>query len=59
MGLMVLPIWAISKLKLRKRKKYGLLAVFGAIACLLELARILDLLIDKTDPSYKYVVLPH
>lgn len=56
-GLMVLPIWAISKLKLRRRRKYGLLAVFGvgAIACLLELARILDLLIntdDKTDPSW-------
>ncbi|KUI56367.1 hypothetical protein VP1G_03751 [Cytospora mali] len=56
-GLMVLPIWAISKLKLSRRRKYGLLAVFGvgAIACLLELARILDLLIDtddKTDPSW-------
>ncbi|KAJ0119853.1 hypothetical protein J7T55_014059 [Diaporthe amygdali] len=56
-GLMVLPIWAISRLKVSKKRKYGLLAVFGlgAIACMLELGRILDLLLDtddKTDPSW-------
>lgn len=60
-GLMVLPIWAISKLKLNRRRKYGLLAVFGvgAIACLLELARILALLIgtdDKADPACEYTI---
>ncbi|KAI1136624.1 hypothetical protein F5Y05DRAFT_420029 [Hypoxylon sp. FL0543] len=56
-GLLLLPIVAISKLRLGKSKKRGLLAVFGIglIAALLELARVLDLLIDtddKTDPSY-------
>ncbi|KAI1107337.1 hypothetical protein F4804DRAFT_196633 [Jackrogersella minutella] len=56
-GLLILPIWAISKLRLDKNKKRGLIAVFGigVIAALLELARILALLIDtddKTDPSY-------
>lgn len=55
-GLMVLPIWAISRLRVSKKRKYGLLAVFGvgAVACMLELARILDLTLDtddKTDPS--------
>lgn len=63
-GFMILPIWAISKLKLGRRSKTGLLAVFGvgAVACLLELARILALLIktdDKADPSCEYLALPH
>lgn len=58
-GLMVLPIWAISRLKVSRKRKYGLLAVFGvgAIACMLELGRILDLILDtddKTDPSCKW-----
>ncbi|KAI1460857.1 hypothetical protein F4805DRAFT_477974 [Annulohypoxylon moriforme] len=56
-GLLALPIWAISKLRLDKTKKRGLMVVFGIglVAALLELARILALLIDtddKTDPSY-------
>lgn len=55
-ALLVLPLWAISKLRLERRKRLGLMAVFGIglIACLLELARILALIIDtddKTDPS--------
>lgn len=62
-GLMVLPIWAISRLHMSKRRKYGLLAVFGvgAIACMLELGRILALTLDtddKTDPSCEYPCLP-
>lgn len=57
-SLLLLPIWAISKLRLNKNKKRGLMAVFGIglIACLLEFGRILALLIDtddKTDPSCK------
>ncbi|KAI1775690.1 hypothetical protein F4818DRAFT_457881 [Hypoxylon cercidicola] len=60
-SLLLLPLWAISRLKLNKNKKRGLMAVFGIglIACLLELARILALLIDtddKTDPSYGVAV---
>lgn len=56
-GLMVLPIWAISRLKVSRKRKYGLLAVFGvgAVACMLELGRILDLILDtddKKDPSW-------
>ncbi|KAI0900829.1 hypothetical protein F4806DRAFT_169799 [Annulohypoxylon nitens] len=56
-GLLALPIWAISKLRLDKTKKRGLMAVFGIglVAALLELARILALIIDtddKSDPSY-------
>ncbi|KAI0843430.1 hypothetical protein F5Y06DRAFT_3874 [Hypoxylon sp. FL0890] len=56
-SLLLLPIVAISRLRLDKHKKRGLLAVFGIglIAALLELARVLDLLTDtddKTDPSY-------
>lgn len=55
-GLLALPIWAISKLRLDKTKKRGLMAVFGIglVAALLELARVLALIIDtddKTDPS--------
>ncbi|KAK2597668.1 hypothetical protein N8I77_012439 [Diaporthe amygdali] len=47
----------VSDEGLCKKRKYGLLAVFGlgAIACMLELGRILDLLLDtddKTDPSW-------
>ncbi|KAI6084815.1 hypothetical protein F4821DRAFT_165025 [Hypoxylon rubiginosum] len=60
-SLLLLPLWAISKLRLNKNKKRGLMAVFGIglIACLLELGRILALLIDtddKTDPSYGVAV---
>ncbi|KAI1076808.1 hypothetical protein F5B20DRAFT_572648 [Whalleya microplaca] len=60
-SLLILPIWAISKLRLDKSKKRGLMAVFGIglVACLLELARILALLIDtddKLDPSYGVAV---
>lgn len=56
-GLLLLPLSAISQLKLNKSTKRGLMAVFGIglVACLLELGRVLDLLIDtddKTDPSY-------
>ncbi|KAI0882499.1 uncharacterized protein GGS22DRAFT_195771 [Annulohypoxylon maeteangense] len=56
-GLLALPIWAISKLRLDKTKKRGLMVVFGIglVAAMLELARILALIIDtddKTDPSY-------
>jgi hypothetical protein len=55
-GLLVLPLWAIWGLRLSRWKKIGLFCVFGIgfAACLLELARILNLLIDtddKTDPS--------
>jgi hypothetical protein len=55
-GLLVLPLWAIWDLRLSRWKKIGLFCVFGIgfAACLLELARILNLLIDtddKTDPS--------
>ncbi|KAI2607920.1 hypothetical protein GGR54DRAFT_396878 [Hypoxylon sp. NC1633] len=60
-SLLLLPIWAISRLRLNRSKKRGLIAVFGIglVACLLELARILDLLIDtddKSDPSYGVAV---
>ncbi|KAI1447520.1 hypothetical protein F5Y02DRAFT_29954 [Annulohypoxylon stygium] len=60
-GLLALPIWAISKLRLDKTKKRGLMAVFGIglVAALLELARVLALIIDtddKTDPSYGVAV---
>ncbi|KAI1377109.1 hypothetical protein F4677DRAFT_67679 [Hypoxylon crocopeplum] len=60
-GLLLLPIWAISQLRLNKEKKRGLMAVFGIglIAALLELGRVLALLIDtddKTDPSYGVAV---
>ncbi|KAI1388759.1 uncharacterized protein F4822DRAFT_443590 [Hypoxylon trugodes] len=60
-GLLLLPIWAISKLRLDKSKKRGLMAVFGIglVAALLELARILALLLDtddKNDPSYGVAV---
>ncbi|EMR72229.1 putative integral membrane protein [Eutypa lata UCREL1] len=56
-SLLLLPIWAISKLRLNKSKKRGLMAVFGIglIACFLEFARVLILVIhtdDKDDPSY-------
>lgn len=58
-GLMVLPIWAISRLNMSRKRKYGLLAVFGvgAIACMLELGRILYLILDtddKADPSCEW-----
>jgi hypothetical protein len=57
-ALLVLPLWAISKLRVDRKKRFGLMAVFGIglVACLLELARILALIIDtddKTDPSCK------
>ncbi|KAI2468235.1 hypothetical protein F4781DRAFT_274601 [Annulohypoxylon bovei var. microspora] len=60
-GLLALPIWAISKLRLDKNKKRGLMVVFsiGLVAALLELARVLALIIDtddKTDPSYGVAV---
>jgi hypothetical protein len=58
-ALLILPIWAISRLRLEKKRRMGLMAVFGIglVACLLELARVLALLIDtddKTDPSCEY-----
>jgi hypothetical protein len=57
-ALLMLPLWAISMLKLEKKKKLGLMAVFSIdlIAWLLELGRILNLVTDtddKTDPSCK------
>ncbi|KAI3338360.1 hypothetical protein F4824DRAFT_77738 [Ustulina deusta] len=57
-GLLILPIWAVSTLHVNKTKKRGLLAVFGVgiIACVLELARILALNLktdDKDDTSCK------
>ncbi|KAI0845762.1 hypothetical protein F5Y00DRAFT_255076 [Daldinia vernicosa] len=60
-GLLILPISAISQLRLDKNKKRGLMVVFGIglIACFLELARVLVLLLDtddKTDPSYGVAV---
>ncbi|OTB11375.1 hypothetical protein K445DRAFT_26733 [Daldinia sp. EC12] len=60
-GLLLLPISAISQLRLNKNKKRGLMVVFGIgiLACLLELARVLVLLLDtddKTDPSYGVAV---
>ncbi|KAK9769851.1 putative Integral membrane protein [Seiridium cardinale] len=60
-SLLALPVWAIWKLRLEKRKRMGLIAVFGIglVACLLELARILALVIDtddKLDPSYGVAV---
>lgn len=50
-ALLLLPILAISKLRLTTRKKMGLMGVFGVgiIACLLELGRILALLLDTDD----------
>ncbi|KAJ8122097.1 hypothetical protein ONZ43_g1618 [Nemania bipapillata] len=59
-ALLILPIWAVSTLKVNKAKKRGLLAVFGvgSIACVLELARILALNLntdDKDDTSYGVV----
>ncbi|KAK6214346.1 hypothetical protein LQW54_004574 [Pestalotiopsis sp. IQ-011] len=60
-ALLVLPLWAISKLRLERRKRLGLMAVFGIglVACLLGLARILALIIDtddKADPSWGVAV---
>ncbi|KAJ2987078.1 hypothetical protein NUW58_g4700 [Xylaria curta] len=60
-GLLILPIWAVSTLKVNKAKKRGLLAVFGVgiIAAVLELARILALNLntdDKDDTSYGVVI---
>lgn len=60
-SLLLLPIWAISKLRLNKSKKRGLMAVFGIglVACFLELARVLVLVIhtdDKDDPSCKLIL---
>ncbi|KAI0378280.1 hypothetical protein F5Y04DRAFT_291085 [Hypomontagnella monticulosa] len=60
-ALLILPIWAISKLRLSKTKKRGLMVVFGIgiAACMLELARVLVLLLDTddaTDPSYGVAV---
>ncbi|KAF7531386.1 hypothetical protein G7054_g8919 [Neopestalotiopsis clavispora] len=60
-ALLVLPLWAISKLRVDRKKRIGLMAVFGIglVACLLELARILALIIDtddKTDPSWGVAV---
>jgi hypothetical protein len=57
--LLLLPLWAVSKLRVNKTKKRGLLTVFGvgAIACILELARVLALNLntdDKDDTSCKY-----
>ncbi|KAI1814206.1 hypothetical protein GGS20DRAFT_428864 [Poronia punctata] len=54
--LLFLPLWAISKLRVNTNKKRGLLAVFGvgAVACILELARVLALNLstdDKDDTS--------
>lgn len=62
-ALLILPIWAISRLRLERKKRLGLMAVFGIglVACLLELARVLALLIDtddKTDPSCKSMAPP-
>ncbi|GAP85137.1 putative integral membrane protein [Rosellinia necatrix] len=56
-GLLILPIWAVSTLQVNKSKKRGLLAVFGvgSIAGVLELARIITLNLktdDKDDTSY-------
>jgi len=56
--LLLLPLWAVSKLRVNKTKKRGLLTVFGvgAIACVLELARVLALNLntdDKDDTSCK------
>lgn len=61
-SLLLLPIWAISKLRLNKNKKRGLMVVFGIgiVACMLELARVLVLLLDTddaTDPSCKSYIL--
>lgn len=63
-SLLLLPIWAISKLRLNKSKKRGLMAVFGIglIACFLEFARVLILVIhtdDKDDPSCKEISHHH
>ncbi|KAI0100586.1 hypothetical protein GGR51DRAFT_575402 [Nemania sp. FL0031] len=60
-ALLILPIWAVSTLKMNKNKKRGLLAVFGvgSIACVLELGRILALNLntdDKDDTSYGVVL---
>ncbi|KAI1805748.1 hypothetical protein F4811DRAFT_514219 [Daldinia bambusicola] len=60
-GLLLLPMAAISQLKLNKNKKRGLMVVFGIgiLTCLLELVRVLVLLLetdDKTDPSYGVAV---
>ncbi|KAI1471581.1 uncharacterized protein F4812DRAFT_184487 [Daldinia caldariorum] len=60
-GLLLLPMAAISQLRLNKNKKRGLMVVFGIgiLTCLLELVRVLVLLIDtddKTDPSYGVAV---
>ncbi|OTB04275.1 hypothetical protein M426DRAFT_11654 [Hypoxylon sp. CI-4A] len=60
-GLLSLPIWAISKLKVNRNKKIGLVVVFGIglVAAFLELARILELLVDtddKGDTSYGVAV---
>ncbi|KAL8714471.1 MAG: hypothetical protein Q9220_001804 [cf. Caloplaca sp. 1 TL-2023] len=60
-ALLCLPITAILKLQITNRKKIGLAAIFGVgiLACLLELARIVQLFEDtddKTDPSYGVVI---
>ncbi|KAI1170951.1 hypothetical protein F4777DRAFT_594509 [Nemania sp. FL0916] len=60
-GLVILPIWAVSTLQITKAKKRGLWAVFGigSVACLLELARVLTLNLntdDADDTSYGVVL---
>ncbi|KAI1338622.1 hypothetical protein F5Y15DRAFT_416844 [Xylariaceae sp. FL0016] len=61
LALLVLPLLAVSKLHLNSGKKRGLMAVFGIglVACFLELARVLELILDtddKEDPSYGVAV---
>ncbi|KAK7753899.1 hypothetical protein SLS62_003996 [Diatrype stigma] len=60
-SLLLLPIWAISRLRLNKSKKRGLMAVFGIglVACVLELARVLVLVIhtdDQDDTSCEFIL---
>jgi hypothetical protein len=63
-GLVILPIWAVSALQINKSKKRGLWAVFGigSVACLLELARVLALNLntdDQNDTSCEYLLSIH
>ncbi|KAL8820590.1 MAG: hypothetical protein Q9191_007482 [Dirinaria sp. TL-2023a] len=60
-AMLCLPITAILKLQVSTKKKLGLAAIFGVgtLACLLELARIVELFVDtddSTDPSYGVVI---
>ena len=60
-AILLLPVVTISRLRISYRTKLGITAVFsiGVLACALDLARIIELLVDtddKIDPSCKPIL---